>query len=89
MRICPYCNGLEVLTISCPACSSVMKDTGTLQEILGPYSPHEENSLIHAQYGCTHQVYCENCTDEYFYAIPESSAAESLTDESIEHGDND
>ncbi len=89
MRICPYCNGLEPLNIVCPACGSLMKDTGTLQEILGPYSPYEENSLIHEQYGCTHQVYCENCAAEYFYTVPESQSAALLAEESIKHGDND
>lgn len=70
VTICPYCNGLASLEIHCPACGSLMEDSGTLQEMLGPYAPYEENSLVNAQFCCVHQVYCRNCDTEYLLSIP-------------------
>ena len=69
-HICPYCNGLMPLELCCPACGSTMADCGTLQEALGPYAPYEENNLVHAQYGCAHQVFCHNCEIEYLFSVP-------------------
>lgn len=68
-HICPYCNGLDTLIMLCPACGAPMEDGGTLQEALGPYSPHEENSLVHGQYGCVHQVVCRICTVDYLFTV--------------------
>ncbi|MBS4021965.1 MAG: hypothetical protein KGZ79_06045 [Dethiobacter sp.] len=87
-NICPYCNGFETLSICCPACGRVMEDIGTLQDSLGPYSPHEENSLVHAQYGCVHQVFCQNCQQEYFYSVTSPSGSPPMPDHGIEDGDN-
>lgn len=69
-HICPYCNGLKAIELHCPACGTPMDDCGTLQEALGPYAPYEENSLVHAQFDCVHQLYCHICDVEYFYTIP-------------------
>jgi hypothetical protein len=69
-QICPYCNGLREIVLECPACGTMMSDCGTLQESLGPYAPYEENSLVHMQYDCTHQLFCSNCQIEYFYTVP-------------------
>ncbi|WP_040378881.1 hypothetical protein [Dethiobacter alkaliphilus] len=70
-QICRYCNGLEALEICCPACDGQLQDCGTLQEALGPYAPYEENSMVHAQFDCAHQVYCPNCNIEYLYSVPD------------------
>lgn len=67
--ICPYCNGLIPLAVSCPSCGTPMDDQGTLQEELGPYAPYEENTLIHSRPGCAHRVYCPNCRTAYYYSV--------------------
>jgi hypothetical protein len=72
-QICPYCIGLFPLEMNCPACASLLTDCGTLQEALGPYAPYEENSLVHAQFDCVHQVFCCSCDVEYFYSVPETA----------------
>jgi hypothetical protein len=73
MDICPYCNGMEELLLHCPSCSIAMDDCGTLQESLGPYAPFEENSLVHAQFGCTHRLFCHNCRVEYYFTVPDAA----------------
>lgn len=69
LQICPYCNGLKALEIACPSCNNIMRDAGTLQEALGPYSPYEENSLIHQQFGCVHRLFCDTCNSEYMFTV--------------------
>jgi hypothetical protein len=82
--ICPYCNGLFPLEICCPSCGSMMEDRGTLQEMLGPYAPYEENSLVHNQFGgCVHQVVCVECGTEYMLTVPLS------VNDTVENGNYD
>jgi alkylhydroperoxidase/carboxymuconolactone decarboxylase family protein YurZ len=69
-HICPYCNGMEVLEMHCPACKQLLNDCGTLQEALGPYAPYEENSFVNGQFECIHQVFCSNCNVEYHFTVP-------------------
>jgi len=68
--ICPYCNGLKALEINCPSCDTTLDDCGTLQDARGPYAPYEEGRLVHAQFDCVHQVYCQKCETEYVYTLP-------------------
>lgn len=67
--ICPYCNGLSSLEVACPACSNSMHNNGTVQEVLGPYSPYEENSKLQEQRQCVHLLYCRYCHRQYQYAV--------------------
>ncbi|NLZ38632.1 MAG: hypothetical protein GX893_03380 [Firmicutes bacterium] len=69
-RICPYCNGLYELKISCPNCGSCLEDCGALQEMLGPYAPYEENSLLMGNDFCIHQLYCHQCQTILQYSVP-------------------
>ncbi|HAA38114.1 MAG TPA: hypothetical protein DCE00_04505 [Firmicutes bacterium] len=70
-QICPYCNGLEELHLSCPACGGRMTDNGALQNILGPYAPYEENSQLRGQCGCIHQLFCPECELLLQLAVPQ------------------
>ncbi|HZK25506.1 MAG TPA: hypothetical protein VFC74_09010 [Oscillospiraceae bacterium] len=69
-HICPYCNGLEELHFTCPACGGKMADYGALQNALGPYAPYEENSQLRGQDGCLHQLYCPECELQLQMIIP-------------------
>ena len=69
-HICPFCNGLYELKVSCPYCGSSMEDCGTLQEMLGPYSPYEENSLLMGNHSCIHQLYCHHCQAQLQFSVP-------------------
>ena len=33
--VCPLCNGLQIVTISCPLCGAVMQDGGTIESFSG------------------------------------------------------
>lgn len=67
-EICPLCNGLYNITVTCPSCGESLENAGTLQEMLGPYSPHEENNELHEAMGCVHQMYCPACRVQYSYS---------------------
>jgi hypothetical protein len=78
----------ETLSVGCPSCGTLMQDVGTLQEELGPYSASEENSLAHSQYGCAHQLFCENCAASFYYTVASFSCGTPPFDESIQHRDD-
>ncbi len=40
MKICPACNGLTQLSITCPFCQQSMTDNGFVADFFGPYSPY-------------------------------------------------
>ncbi|MDD4600880.1 hypothetical protein SDC9_27512 [bioreactor metagenome] len=63
-KVCPICNALDEVNQACPRCGQAMKDGGTLQNYLGPYSPYMDGDWIPLNmidYGCTHLVYCPHC----------------------------
>lgn len=62
--VCPICNGLQSMVISCPGCHTLMVDGGILEDYFGPYSPYsehadDEGSSLGEQ--CVHLLYCPQC----------------------------
>ncbi len=68
---CPVCNGLVDLNLNCPRCGEKMKDDGSLDNFLGPYSPYEEHNLLHMMIAdeetahCVHLVSCPKCGEDH------------------------
>jgi hypothetical protein len=67
--ICPVCNALSLLEVSCPNCGSAAEDEGRWSDWSGPYSPYEptlfssgnETALIPDEVVCQHAVRCISC----------------------------
>lgn len=62
--VCPICNGLQSMVISCPSCHTLMADGGILEDYFGPYSPYSDNaSNERGSMGeqCVHLLYCPQC----------------------------
>ncbi len=64
--VCPLCNGIKNMNISCPVCSAKLKDNGPIVNYLDDYSPYLSNDItqlvdgaLHDQ--CVHLFSCEKC----------------------------
>ncbi len=66
MFICPLCNGLSRLELSCPLCGAQLEDQGFLGNYYGPYSPYEDEKNLDRTDGvgpgqCIHLFSCPVC----------------------------
>ncbi|RKP56143.1 hypothetical protein D7Z26_05725 [Cohnella endophytica] len=66
--ICPICNALIPLKVSCPDCGSVAEDEGRWSDWSGPYSPYEAAGFVGQREAevaddaiCQHAVRCIRC----------------------------
>lgn len=74
MPICPVCNGLTTLPLTCKNCGRQMVDQGRIMDYYDDYSPYMEIDLMKMEDGypdscsghkCPHLYRCESCqTDE-------------------------
>ncbi|MCM3489443.1 hypothetical protein M3689_09035 [Alkalihalophilus marmarensis] len=82
MSMCPACNGLTTLHISCEYCGNNVTIYGRTSDYQDDYSAYEEYDVTSAQSiqspsaqteseGCTHYVGCENCRTTYTYSFKE------------------
>lgn len=74
MNICPLCNGLTEIKLTCPKCGCTMKDGGFMEGYFGPYSPYLDESILDQVDGvseskCLHLFYCSSCGYDQSYAI--------------------
>lgn len=65
-RVCPLCNGLYEIEISCPNCGRDMSDNGPVVNYLDNYSPYLLDDISHTEDGaaedeCTHLFCCPSC----------------------------
>jgi len=68
--ICPVCNALSPLEISCPNCGSATEDEGRASDWSGPYSPYEPELVSFGEppaerSTCQHVVRCVGCQHEF------------------------
>lgn len=64
--ICPLCNGLYEIRVTCPMCFKSMKDIGPIVNYLDNYSPYlldEITSKVDGvpSYKCVHLFKCSRC----------------------------
>jgi len=63
--ICPVCNALSLLAVSCPHCGASAEDEGRWSDWSGPYSPYEMRAEAdigsEADLVCKHAVRCPQC----------------------------
>jgi len=57
-KLCPVCNGLQLITEQCPSCGGILSDGGALQNYVGAYSPYMESDIVNQ---CIHILYCADC----------------------------
>jgi len=75
LMICPVCNALSPLEVSCPLCGSAAEDEGRWSDWNGPYSPYEpmpfsaEEAFIIAAATCQHAVRCITCDHPFTVEI--------------------
>lgn len=58
-KVCPLCNSLTNIEITCPNCGQIMKDSGRVQEFRDSYAPEDE--LEYENDDCRHVFQCINC----------------------------
>ena len=80
MDLCPLCNGLELRTVQCPNCQSVLVDNGKITDYLDDYSAYMDidimklfdgNSESLEGHQCMHYFNCQSCGHEEKNAIKE------------------
>ncbi|WP_373230244.1 hypothetical protein [Cohnella sp.] len=74
--ICPVCNALSLLAVSCPKCGSAAEDEGRWSDWVGPYSPYEPAIAAAAMTEtadetiCQHSVHCTSCQLQFTVDVP-------------------
>lgn len=76
---CPVCNGLQSMSVLCPACRQAARDFGRTDDFLGPYSPYRPIDDLKLTNGfpdlinheCVHLMYCENCRNSFMVNVKE------------------
>lgn len=80
MPICPICNGLMTIHISCKNCGAEMMDRGKEMDYYDDYSPYMEVDLLkmedgyadtYAESKCPHLFSCLNCSRDEVVFIKE------------------
>lgn len=74
MTVCPLCNGLFALTLTCPSCGQTMEDGGFMENYFGPYSPYLDETILDQVDGvpgdkCLHLFHCKHCGYDHTYVI--------------------
>ncbi len=64
--VCPLCNGIDEMNMSCQMCSEKMKDHGPIVNFFDDYSPYLSNDMTQLVDGvphdqCVHLFSCEKC----------------------------
>lgn len=68
--ICPLCNGLESITMTCPQCGNMLEDYGPVSYLVYSYSPYylsleemkrDDGWIDQITDQCPHQFFCPNC----------------------------
>ena len=75
MSICPICNGLTQVSLSCPRCRGTLVDTGILENYFEPYSPYLDEDILDLVDGvgkdqCIHLFSCPSCHYDQRYIVP-------------------
>jgi len=73
--ICPICNALIPLEVSCPNCGAPAEDEGRSSDWSGPYSPYEPElvaleSAASEAGSCQHSARCPECNRIFQVNIP-------------------
>lgn len=80
MGMCPICNGLDQLKLTCDVCQSELIDYGRMIDYIGKYSAYmeidpmkESNGIDHdlRDGQCAHYLTCDRCQKTSVYLINE------------------
>lgn len=80
MPICPLCNGLRVIHITCETCGIQMIENGRVMDYYDDYSPYMDIDLMKLEDGykdsyrnhkCPHFFRCPNCNRDEVVLIKE------------------
>lgn len=84
MSMCPLCNGIHSLTLTCETCNIILEDKGRLMDYFDDYSAYLEIDGMKLFDGiendakenqCPHVFYCSNCHIEKTELIKEIEEA--------------
>ncbi len=72
--ICPLCNGLKEVSVSCPNCQSPMEDTGPIENYYDDYSPYLDKEITQKLdnedfMDCVHLFQCSQCGEDQRISI--------------------
>jgi hypothetical protein len=80
MPICPICNGLAVIHLTCEKCGGQMIENGRIMDYYDDYSAYMDIDLLKLEDGykdtfknhkCPHLFLCPNCNKEEVILIKE------------------
>lgn len=80
MSVCPLCNGLSSLSLTCPNCHHQLDDQGKLTDYFDDYSSYLDMNITKMVDGdsvslqedrCVHYFYCPQCHYEQVQAVKE------------------
>lgn len=80
MGMCPVCNGLKELRVSCSICHSEMENRGMVMDYEDEYSAYEEIDTLKMNDGfpetfkkgeCPHLMFCLKCNHDEVVLITE------------------
>ncbi|WP_035177902.1 hypothetical protein [Alkalihalobacterium bogoriense] len=78
--VCPLCNGLKMVDITCPQCQSNMEDRGKVMDLFDDYSPYIEIEGLKQIDGiqndkqnheCPHIFVCSECGKDVMHIVKE------------------
>lgn len=58
-KICPVCNKINDIILSCEQCGGTMENLGRVQDFSDPYGPQQP--INDADNYCIHLFKCNNC----------------------------
>ncbi|WP_096201503.1 hypothetical protein [Bacillus sp. FJAT-45350] len=79
-HMCPLCNGMEPVRISCTNCSTALEDKGRIIDYFDDYSAYldiDDMKKIdgiqndYSEHQCPHILYCPNCHSESTLLVKE------------------
>ncbi|GAE35655.1 hypothetical protein [Halalkalibacter akibai] len=80
MGMCPICNGLQSLNLSCEKCKQELIDYGKVMDYYGKYEAYMPIDLNKLNNGinndladelCPHYIICSQCGEESVYLVQE------------------
>jgi hypothetical protein len=74
MELCPLCNAISDIDVSCPKCGAAMNDGGIPVGYYEPYSPYLPYNILSQNDGvskdeCIHLFYCPSCGYDHRYVV--------------------
>ncbi|WP_431029934.1 hypothetical protein [Lysinibacillus sp. LZ02] len=81
MAMCPLCNALKTVEMTCSTCNTTLEDSGKVSDFLDPYGHYNDEETVKMGDGyantakdqiCPHLMVCQNCGHDEVKFIQET-----------------